>query len=103
MVKPRRRHTIKDARAQRAAKAAALSDLAGGRIQVTEALSAPPVALHAVDIYDVLLRCPTLGREGVRVVLERAAVWPHTPLGELAEAQRTAIILALPPRLQLAA
>lgn len=98
-----KRFSINDARERRAAKAAALGDLARGQVTVTQVLCEPPVALSGVDVWDVLLRCPTLGREGVRQVLERASVWPHTPLGELGAHERSSIIAHLPPRLQLEA
>lgn len=95
-----RKLSIDAARSQRAARATALADLAAGRLSATEAVREPPAALRAADVYDVLRKCPGLGRESVRRVCERAGVWPHTPMAELSEAQRSAIILALPPRLQ---
>lgn len=94
------RFSITAARERRAAKAAALSDLKEGRLSVTEAVSEPPTALNGVDLYDVLMACPLLGRSTVRVVCERASVWPHTPMSELAPAQRSSIVLALPQRVK---
>lgn len=95
-----KRHDIAAARDRRRARATALADLASGRLAATAAVREPPAALSGVDLYDVLKKCPGLGRESVRIVCERAGVWPHTPMTELSEAQRSAVILALPPRLQ---
>lgn len=96
----RRKDKAHAARAQRRARGQALADLAAGSLVATEVVREPPDALGSVDLYDVLRKCPGLGRESVRRICERAAVWPHTPMSELTEAQRSAIVLALPARLQ---
>lgn len=96
------RHPIDGARAARRSKAEALATLADGSLTLSEALRAPPAALSGVDLYDVLMRCPSLGRESVRQVCERSGVWPHLRMGELAPEQRAAVVLALPPRLRVA-
>lgn len=88
------------AREQRRAQSQALADLSVGKLVATAVVREPPEPLRCVDLYDVLRKCPGLGREGVRRICERAAVWPHTPLSELTEAQRSAVILNLPARLQ---
>lgn len=90
--------TVEQARAQRSAQADAMRSLSDGSKSAAEALSEPPTALLSADVYDVLMRCASLGRESVRRTLERAGVWPHTRLGELSPEQRQAIVAALPPR-----
>lgn len=96
------RHAIEDARAARRSKALALAGLGNGSLSPAEALREPPAALSAVDLYYVLMCCPSLGRESVRQVCERSGVWPHERLGDLTPEQRQAVALALPPRLRAA-
>lgn len=97
----KRQFSITAARKRRADRAAALAEIAEGRLHLTVVIREPPRALLGTDLYDVLMRCPGLGKETTRTVCERASVWPHTLVGELTAAQQSAVILALPPRLQL--
>lgn len=90
--------SIDGARAQRAARSAALAALADGQADLSESLLQPPTPLQTVDLYAVLLACPKLGREGARQVCERANVWPHLKLISLSPTQRQALVDALPPR-----
>lgn len=90
--------TLEDAREERAARSAALAALADGQVTLSEVLLQPPTPLLGVDLYDVLLACPKLGKRGARQICERAIVWPHLKMITLSPAQRRALVDALPPR-----
>lgn len=94
------RSPVEHARAARRSRNQALADLSSGALEASKAVREPPEALLSVDLYDVLMRCQSLGRESVRQVCERAGVWPHMRMAELTDAQRAALVLALPARLR---
>ena len=94
------KYDIDDARKAKAARAHALESLEKGEVKPAEILREPPVALKKTDIWDILLACHGLGREEVRVILERASIWPHTQLGLLTKRERLDIIKELPERVR---
>jgi hypothetical protein len=89
---------IDEAREIRAARAAALQSLKRGETTALAALREPQEALGRVDIWTVLTSCHGLGPDGVRTILERAAVWPLTEMRKLTKAERIRLIHNLPPR-----
>lgn len=92
------RHPIEEAREAKEARALFLKKLGRGDLKPSLVLRKPPVALKNTDIYEILLASHGLGREGVRTVLERAVVWPHTHLGDLTANERARLRAALPER-----
>jgi hypothetical protein len=88
--------TIEHARARRDAKALVLAELGNSQRTLRGVLQRPPKALQNVDLYDVLMRCPRMGRSHTRAVCEGARVWPHLRMGELTQPQRTALLECLP-------
>lgn len=92
------RHPINEARAARRSKAEAVADLVSGRLGLVQALQHPPASLNGADLYEVLMAAPGLGRESVRVVCERAGVWPHVRLADIETADRQRLVAALPAR-----
>lgn len=91
---------IDEARAAKAARDSWIRKLGEGRVKASAVLRKPPEPLKKTDIWEILLACRGLGREGVRVILERAVIWPHTGLGELTKNERYRIIKCLPKRAQ---
>lgn len=94
------RFDIEEARQAKAARASALEDLREGTLRPADCLRKPPEALRKTDIWEVLLACKHLGKEGVRTILERAHVWPHTRVGDLTRNERYLIIKELPERVK---
>lgn len=86
------------ARLRRSQKASALALLRNNRVTLQAVLLKPPDALATCDLWDVLLACPKLGRQGARTVCERAGAWPHTHLGQLTRRERYDIVRSLPAR-----
>jgi hypothetical protein len=94
------RYPIDAARYKRQQKARALQAVESGYWPVRVVLARIPDALGNTDIWAVLMHAPTLGSKGAREVLERAAVFPHTKLGQLTRRERGDILRALPPRIK---
>jgi hypothetical protein len=90
------RYPIDAARYKRQQKARALQAVESGYWPVRVVLARIPDALGNTDIWAVLMHAPTLGSKGAREVLERAAVFPHTKLGQLTRRERGDILRALP-------
>lgn len=90
--------SIQHARNRRRAKARELARLETGELGIRSCLRSHPPALEGVDIYDVLMRVPGLGREGVRDVLQRVGLWPHTHMRDVTRTEFRAIAEALPAR-----
>jgi hypothetical protein len=99
MAAARDRRLLK-ARRTRTANAEVFAALSDGQTGAREVLERPPPSLRRVRIYDVLRRLPNLNRDGAETVLLRAKVWPLTPVGDLTEAERKRILMALPPRVK---
>lgn len=93
--RPKRRGaTMDEARARKVARARALTNLAEGRLTLSDALSHAE-DLATADLWDVLLRAPGVGQARARQACERSGIWPHTKVGELDEFEREVLLKAL--------
>jgi hypothetical protein len=92
--------SISHARRRKTKRAVALQAVAKGRLPLREVILDSYAALGTCPIYRILVSAPGLGDEGMRKTLERAQVWPFTPLGELSEMQRQAVVDHLPTRIK---
>jgi hypothetical protein len=86
------------ARRVRRERAAALERLRAGAA-VRRVLERVPDGYGSIPVHLVLGACPGLGPITCREVLERARVWPLTPLSKLTREQRWSVIEALPDRI----
>jgi hypothetical protein len=99
----RGRHTgmpVEEAREKRRQQLEMLAQLESGVLHVRGLLRRTPDALNNCTIYDVLIRCPRLGRKSVRLVLEKANVFSHTSMVELTSKERRALLSHLPANLK---
>lgn len=92
--------SISHARRRKSKRAAALAAVASGRLPLRKAITDGYNALGTCPIHRLLVAAPGLGHEGMRRTLERADVWPFTPLGELSETQRQQVLHHLPKRIK---
>lgn len=86
------------ARETRVERLRILAQLESSELDILELLDAPPSALEAADLWDVLLRVPKLGRQGIRTLCESAQVWPHLQLRELTQHQISRLEECMPKR-----
>jgi hypothetical protein len=86
------------ARRVRAERSEALRKLRSGELSLRKVLTRTPVALQEADAYEVFIAARGLGKEGCRLVFERAGVWPHRIMDELSREHRTALARELPSR-----
>jgi len=96
----RKRGSIEHARQIRAARSRALFHLEEGETSLREVLRDPPGCFLGVDLWPILLATKGVGKETARDICQRAAVWPHTELGQFTRRQRFRIIDELPERIK---
>lgn len=86
------------ARHTRVERARILKELEEGKRDIRSLLDLPPDAVQGADVWDVLLRVPNLGRQGIKTCCERSRVWPHHRLGDLLDDEIERLKAALPER-----
>jgi hypothetical protein len=77
-----------------------MEEVGTGVLSVREVLLKNPRSMRAIRLWTLLCKAPNFGEKGVKKTLEAAQVWPTTRLGNLSQAEREAVVAALPPRVK---
>lgn len=96
----RKKDIAYEARLVRRRRLEVLAQLESGAVDILDLLEQPPAELKGADLWDVLVKVPGLGRQGVRGTCERAAVWPHLTVGTLLPEEIKRLYESLPDRVK---
>src|SRR4051812_42078309 len=101
MKQSSRTSNLQRAREIRSAINAELANMRDGHITIQDVLKSPQdYEMIRLDVYDVLIHVPKLGKAGVKKLLLDSKIWPHDKFWELTNRQREGILCRLPPRVR---